>query len=231
MSKHATRDWLPLFAASLASVCAAHSPPCSARADIEIDGQRVEVVDMHLHPGNYAHIAPNGRQFISESLPPFARMYAPALIDTLLSPYGEHVGIRAQTEMAGVDHAVLLAVYTTRTTGFYDNSELESVLLDARNVAADGMPWAWGMVSVNYENFLDAGVSESRLAALASFFDARPDLFIGIKLAHAHQAVRFDDEAYLGVYDVAARAGVPVLLHTGFSPFPGAQREPEYYDP
>jgi predicted TIM-barrel fold metal-dependent hydrolase len=60
---------------------------------------------------------------------------------------------------------------------------------------------------------------------------ARPDLFIGIKLAHAHQLVALDDEAYLGVYDVARETGVPVLLHTGFSPFPGAEDDPAYYDP
>lgn len=52
-----------------------------------------------------------------------------------------------------------------------------------------------------------------------------------LKLAHAHQAVTFDDEAYLGVYEVAATYGVPVLLHTGSTPFPGAANEPAYYDP
>ena len=35
----------------------------------------------------------------------------------------------------------------------------------------------------------------------------------------------------MGVYDVASRQGVPVLLHTDFSPFPNTQTEPEYYDP
>ena len=74
-------------------------------------------------------------------------------------------------------------------------------------------------------------VREARLEALASYFQARPDLFIGIKLAHAHQAVSFDDPAYLGVYDIAAEHGAPVLLHTGFSPFPHSMTEPHYYDP
>ena len=54
---------------------------------------------------------------------------------------------------------------------------------------------------------------------------------MGIKLAHAHQAVSFEDPIYLGVYDVAARQNVPVLLHTGLSPFPNTQTEPEFYDP
>ena len=54
---------------------------------------------------------------------------------------------------------------------------------------------------------------------------------IGIKLAHAHQRVRLDDAAYEGVYAIAAELGVPVLLHTGLSPFPGTETEPSYYDP
>lgn len=37
--------------------------------------------------------------------------------------------------------------------------------------------------------------------------------------------------ANLGVFDVAAEVGVPVLLHTGFSPFPGTRSERDYYDP
>jgi hypothetical protein len=70
-----------------------------------------------------------------------------------------------------------------------------------------------------------------RLAAMRSYLTARPDRFIGIKLAHAHQGVSFSDPVYQGVYQVAAETGAPVLLHTGFSPFPGTQDDPAYYDP
>lgn len=226
---HANLSRWPLLT-TLALIASAPLP-APASADIVVDGERVEVVDMHLHPGHYANIASTGRRFITESLPPFARLYAPALLETLLDPYGEHVGIREQTEMAGVDHAVLYAVYTPRSTGFYTNEELEEVLSDPRNTTAGGRPWAYGFVSVNFEDFAEPGVAESRYAALSSYFEQRPDLFLGIKLAHAHQGVRFDDEAFLGVYEVAARHGVPVLLHTGFSPFPGTRTEAEYYDP
>ena len=220
-----------LAASALMGLALSPTLATPARADFELEGELIDVVDMHLHPGHYANMAPNGRRFITESLPPFARMYAPALIETLLDPYGEHVGIIEQTRMAGVDHAVLFAVYTPRTTGFYANDELERVLASDANDAGDGTPWAWGMVSVNYEDW-DAGpLAEARYAALSSYFEQRPDLFIGIKLAHAHQAVTFDDSRYLGVYDVAARYEVPVLLHTGFSPFPGSQTDPAYYDP
>jgi predicted TIM-barrel fold metal-dependent hydrolase len=74
-------------------------------------------------------------------------------------------------------------------------------------------------------------LAQRRVDALASYFEKRPDLFIGIKLAHAHQGIEFDDPNLLAVYDVAAMYQAPVLLHTGKTPFPGAVNEPDYYDP
>lgn len=201
-----------------------------AEASIVVEGRTIEVIDMHLHPGRYAQVAEAGKPFLVESLPPFARLHAPALFDAILDPWRPHVGVRAQTTIAGVDHVVLYAVYTHETSGYFTNSQLEDVLLDPRNVAPDGEPWAWGFASVNFFDGYEAEAAE-RLAALSSFFAAHPKLFRGIKLAHAHQAVAFDDEKYLGVYDVAAKHGVPVLLHTGFSPFPNTKTDPRYYDP
>lgn len=203
-----------------------------AHADVEIGGESYRVVDMHLHPGGFGRFPASGRQFVIESLPPFVRPYAPALGNVIIDPWAEHIGIREQTEMAGIDRAVLFAVYAPESTGWFTNRELEAVLTDPRNVREDGTPWAWGFASISFhDGYLEEGVAERRLEALASYFEAHPDLFIGIKLAHAHQQVAFDDARYLGVYDVAAEQGVPVLLHTGFSPFPGTRKEPEFYDP
>ncbi len=198
-------------------------PALGARADVEVEGRRIEVIDPHLHPASFGRMAVRGREFIVEGLPPFARLYAPALIDRLLDPWAPHVGIRAQAEWAGVDRVLLLAVYTPETTGFFENEALDARLAAPEN--ADG--WARGLASVRF----DAWDPERDLAHLESWLAVHPDRFVGIKLAHAHQAVTFDDPAYLGVYDVAARRGVPVLLHTGFSPFPGSQTDPAYYDP
>lgn len=202
-----------------------------AAATIDVGGRTLPVIDMHLHPGDYATMAPGGKAFITQNLPPAFALYAPALLDRLSDPYAPHVGIAAQTALAGVDHAVLFAVYTHHTTGYYANETLEGDLYDARNVAAaDGAPWAWGFASVNFDDWA-GDLAGDRLAALRSYFTEHPDRFIGIKLAHAHQQVPFTDPAYQGVYEVAAEVGVPVLLHTGFSPFPGAQLDPAYYDP
>ncbi len=188
------------------------------------------VIDMHLHPGTYATMAPNGKAFIAGNVPAFFRAYAPPLLDALGDPYGAHVGVRAQTTLAGVDHAVLLAVYTQHTTGYLTNEALEALLTDPRNLAADGLPWAWGMVSINLDDWL-ADIPGERLAAMRSYLVERPDLFIGIKLAHTHQGVAFDDARFQGIYQLAAETGAPVLLHTGFTPFPGAWTDPASYDP
>ncbi|MCB9596136.1 MAG: amidohydrolase family protein [Sandaracinaceae bacterium] len=197
-------------------------PAVGARADVDVDGTRVEVIDPHLHPGTFGRIAERGRGFIVDGLPPFARLYAPALIDRLLDPWAPHIGIRAQADWAGIDQVLLLAVYTPQTTGFFENAALDERLAAPRN--ADG--WARGLASVRFDVW-----SPENLEHLESWLEAHPERFAGIKLAHAHQAVTFDDPEYLGVYDVAARQGVPVLLHTGFSPFPGSQTDPAYYDP
>jgi hypothetical protein len=203
-----------------------------------VDASRWRAVDMHLHPGQFGRIPALTKQFIVGAVPPFLRVYTPGITQLGLAPYAPHLGIKAQTDLAGIDHAVLFAVYTQKTTGYATNEEVEAMLADPRNRAADGLPWAFGLASIDFfdgyldeHGVVDDRVARSRLGALASYFERRPDLFIGIKLAHAHQGVTFDDPRYLTVYDVAAEHDVPVYLHTGFTPFPQGQNTPPYYDP
>lgn len=199
---------------------------------------KVAAVDMHLHPGRFGRIPVATRKVFVSATPAFTQLYSPAVITAGLDAYAPFVGVKAQTELAKVDHALLFAVYTQKTTGWLANEDLEAILTDPRNVASDGLPWAFGLASINFfdgylkaDGTLDPAVSRARLDALGSYFEKRRDLFIGIKLAHPHQQVAFDDARYLGVYDVAAKHGVPVYLHTGFSPFEGAKNERAYYDP
>jgi len=219
---------------------AVFTPPSEPRAGIDalstpsegvvLDGRRIPVVDMHLHPGEYADMAAEGRAFIAANLPPDLQIYAPDLLDRLSDPWARHIGIAEQTALAGVEHAVLFAVYAPHSTGVFSNQALVAVLDDARNRTTDGTPWAWGLASLDFEGWTPA-VAAARLAELRDLLARRPDRIIGIKLAHAHQGVRLDDPAYFEVYAIAAQARVPVLLHTGFSPFPGTRDEPDYYDP
>lgn len=214
-----------------AAAIAAIAYAADVQAAYVVDGRTMPVVDAHLHPGDYGHIPETARAFTAGAIPEFARPYAPAVFRELLDPYAEHVGILEQTRWAGVDHAVLYAVYTWKTSGWFANEDLARVLRDPRNVAPDGQPWAWGFASIDFFGDWDAD-RDRRLEALASWFEGDlRERFIGIKLAHAHQAVAFDDPRFLGVYDVAARVHVPVLLHTGLSPFPGTKTERAFYDP
>lgn len=213
------------------------SPGMSRREPLDLGGKSLGIVDMHLHPGFFGRIPIAAKSLFANSVPPFMKAHLPAVASHGLDPWAPDLGIHAQTMLAGVNHAVLFAVYTQKTTGFFSNEDLEEILTDPRNQAADGLPWAFGFASIDFDGYLkaDGTVDEdraaSRLRALSGYLERRRDLFIGIKLAHAHQGVAFDDRRYLGVYDVAAQFGVPVYLHTGFTPFPGGQNKPAFYDP
>jgi len=185
-----------------------------------------KVIDMHLHGGQWGHQPQSAHAFITGAQPAPFRIYGPGLTNALQDPYAAHIGSGAQLDWAGVDRGVLYATYTHHTVGYLTNRKLCALLSDPRN---DGR--FVGFPSINLDDFADAEVRASRVAALASYFEQYPELFVGIKLAHAHQGVALDDVVLDDVYDVAATYGVPVLLHTGFSPFPGSQTEPNYYDP
>ena len=205
--------------------------PEGAPVRYEIDGESFEVVDIHLHTGSAESLHPEGVAFLLSALPGPSLLSFPATSLLTRDPYMDHVGIKEHLRASGVAHGVILSTYTHHTVGYAENRFIEQMLDDPRNVNPDGSRWSWGMASINFEDFETPEIADARLAALASYFQARPDLFIGIKLAHAHQAVSFDDPTYLGVYDIAGQYDVPVLLHTGFSPFPNSKTEPHYYDP
>ncbi len=200
------------------------SPP-----GIELGGRLVPVIDMHLHPGDYATMADGGKGFVAGNLPGFLRIYAPELLTTISDPWTPHIGIADQTTLAHVGHAVLFAVYAPQSIGVFSNEALLDILDDPRNVAADGQPWAWGMASIDLSDWNEE-VGAGRLAALREDL-ARNDKLVAIKLAFAHQHVALDNATTRGIYEIAHEARVPILHHTGFSPFPGTETDPRYYDP
>ncbi|MCU0692049.1 MAG: amidohydrolase [Polyangiaceae bacterium] len=186
-----------------------------ARSEVVVNGIRMDVVDTHIHAGSIGDFNLRGKHAILDYLPPFVRFYHPGVLDAAANPYAAHIGLRAERDRAGIDHGVIVAAYTHHTAGFLTNRGLEDFLTDERNVAADSKPWAWGMVSINFDDFDDANLRAERIAALRSYFLQRPDLFIGIKLAHVHQNTPLNDETTYAVYDVAAEFSVPVFIHTG----------------
>lgn len=196
----------------LLSSCAAAPPPLG----VEVNGQRLPVVDLHLHPGEWDEIPPSTQAYLASRFPFPLNLIPEALASSVLT--GE--GILAELDKAGVSVGVLFAVYAPRTVGVATN-ELVSFQLD---VAPDRF---YGLASLRVDNWNQDADEELALLeqALVEYG------MIGIKLAHAHQHFRMDDPAYYDIYELAGRYQAPVYLHTGPSPFPGTAQQPPYTDP
>lgn len=182
----------------------------------EVMGERVPVVDMHLHPGDWDLVPPATQAYLASRFPFPFNLNPAALAESTLSAEG----IKAQLDGAGASIGVLLAVYAPRTVGVAPN-ELVMGQLDA-------FPERFrGLASLSIDTW-----SEDEDDELERLRDALmvPGM-IGVKLAHAHQHFRMDDPRYYSIYEVAGEMNAPVYLHTGTSPFPGTAQEPAYTNP
>lgn len=183
---------------------------------VVVDGERLPVIDMHLHPGEWSEVPPSTREFLAQNFPFPFNTDPEGLANRLLSPEG----IAEQLDEAGVSRGVLFAVYAPRSVGVASN-EFVAETVDAKRSRF------YGFASLRVDNW-DAEADE-QLAALEQGL-AQPN-FVGIKLAHTHQHFRMDDPAYYGIYALAGELQKPVYLHTGPSPTPGTAREAPYTDP
>ena len=183
---------------------------------VVVRGERLPVVDMHLHPGDWDDIPPETKEFLSSRFP-FPIDLRP---DKAAAQVLSAEGILGEMDRAGVSVGVLFAIYAPRTVGITSN---EDVIADV----ARGPGRFYGLASLRIDRWNADGAQE--LARLRDAL-AAPGI-IGIKLAHAHQQFRMDDPGYFGIYALAAELGKPVYLHTGTSPFPGTQQAPAYTDP
>ncbi len=199
-------------------------------AEIEIDGETYKVTDPHLHTGEYGGMPLKAKVNFTETIQ-MGVPYLPGILPNFINPYAENIGIIGNMELAGVEKGIILSVYAQKTTGYATNRYLEDLLTDEGNKDENGNQVLWGMVGVNFDDYDNVALQAERMEAIGSYFEQRPDLFVGIKLAHAHQGVAFNDALYHNVFDVAAEYSVPVLMHSGFSPFPGSMTTPEYYNP
>ena len=209
--RYATPRWAALLGAALALTCADTSP-----YGVEVDGVSIPVIDMHLHPGDWDAIPPSTQAFLAERFPFPFKLNPERLAEGVLSP----AAIVEELDAAGVHAGVLFAVYAPRTVGVATNE------LVARGVR-DYPRRLRGLASLRVDRWAEQG--EEELARLEAAL--REPGMIGIKLAHAHMHFRMDDPAYFGIYELAARLGKAVYLHTGTSPFPGTAQEPAYTDP
>lgn len=183
---------------------------------VEIDGEQIPVIDMHLHPGDWDSIPPETRSYLTERFPFPFKLNAAKLAAGILSPSG----IVEELDAAGIHAGVLFAVYAPRTVGIATNE------LVIRGVGQYPRRLL-GLASLRVDRWeTDSASQLARLEAALS-----KEGMVGIKLAHAHMHFRMDDPAYFGIYELAGRLGKAVYLHTGSSPFPGTSREPAYTDP
>lgn len=206
----ASRAALPLAALALTVVgCAA------PEYGVEYRGATLDVVDMHLHFGEWEAIPPATRRFLAGNFPFPLGLNAESTASSSVS--GE--GILGQLDGAGIRRGVLFAVYAPRSVGVATNEQA----ITERQADPDRL---YALGSLRFDNWAEDGPAQiDALRAVLS----EPG-FIGIKLAHAHQHIRFDDPAFFSVYEVAAEFDVPVYLHTGRSPFNGTSQEAPYTD-
>ncbi|MCY1053883.1 amidohydrolase family protein [Nannocystis sp. SCPEA4] len=179
-------------------------------------GERMPVIDMHLHPGDWDSIPPETKEFLASRFPFPIDLRPDKAAMGVLSP----AGILEEMDRAGVSVGALFAIYAPRTVGVAAN---EDVIAD---VAHDPRRF-YGLASLRVDRWNEDGAEQ--LAALRAALMA-PGM-VGIKLAHAHQQFRMDDPRYFPIYALAAELKKPVYLHTGTSPFPGTAQEPAYTDP
>lgn len=183
---------------------------------VVVRGERLPVIDMHLHPGDWDSIPPETKEFLSSRFPFPIDLRPDKAAMGVLSP----AGILEEMDRAGVSVGALFAIYAPRTVGIAAN---EDVIAD---VAHEPRRF-YGLASLRLDRWNEDGPEQ--LAALREALMA-PGM-VGIKLAHAHQQFRMDDPRYFAIYALAQELKKPVYLHTGTSPFPGTAQEPAYTDP
>jgi len=198
----------------------------------QLDGEEIDVVDMHLHPGSFGALGAGIANTLVANVPPFLLPILPAFTNTVSNPYTPGVGMVAQARRFGFAHIGLLAVWAPATVGWYSNTDLSTLLYDARNLQRpDGKPLAFGFASIYWSDLMNNTLVAQRCAALESFLMKQGDRIIGIKLAHPHQGVPLASVATDCVYTLAGRYKKPLAMHTGKTPTPGSLDTAEAYDP
>src|ERR1700734_3969051 len=164
-----------------------------------IDG--MTVVDAHMHVPRLSTVTPAWMQWATE----FGRDSG---WQEAFGPDGDPVPARLDAMLAaeGVGTALLFAEYSPRTTGI---QPLEDLLpLAAYN------PDRFRLVAnVNPEVHEDPAAEAARQLGLGA---------VAVKVHPVHGAFRLDSPGLYRVYDLCAGRGVPVIVHTGGSIFPGS---------
>jgi predicted TIM-barrel fold metal-dependent hydrolase len=205
---------LGLIAATAILLAACSSEP-PEQWGIQFEGEWIPVIDLHTHTGAWEYMPPGFQNRLSERVPTGFKWSMGPVTDWILSPDN----ILSQMNGAGIYGAGVFALYSPHTTGLAPNEFVsERVMTNPDRL--------YGFASIRTDRW-----NENSAEKLAEFErGVQLPGMVGVKLAHAHQQMRFDDERFYPIYEIAGRYGKPMYLHTGTSPNPGTRYEPEYAD-
>jgi len=176
-----------------------------------IDG--LAVVDAHMHVPRLSTVSPAWMAWA-------ARFGQDSGWREAFGPDGDPVPVRLDALLAaeGVDAALLFAEYSPRATGIQPVEDLLPII--AYN------PGRFRLVAnVNPRLHNPPAVEAERQLGLGA---------VAVKVHPVHGAFRVDRHDMYPVYDLCAERGVPVIVHTGPSIFPGSQADagdPTLMDP
>jgi predicted TIM-barrel fold metal-dependent hydrolase len=183
---------------------------------ITVDGVDIDTIDLHLHTGTWEALTEPYKERYSERVPkPFKFLMSNLLGQGLTSE-----GILKQMDNAGIRRAGVFAVYSPDTTGIASNEFLYEQIKDQ-----PGRLFGFYSIRTDHWN-INADKELKKLESDLVKYNA-----YGIKLAHAHQQMRLDDQRFDGIYEIAGRLDKPIYIHTGTSPNPYTRLEPPYVDP
>jgi len=165
-----------------------------------IDG--LAVVDAHMHVPRLSTVSPAwlewavkfGQDSGWRQVFDAAGDPDPARLDALL-------------DAEGVDAALLFAEYSPGATGIQPVEDLLPIIArrpGRYRLVANVNPWLHTPPAAEAERQLDLGA-------------------VAVKVHPVHGAFRVDRDDMYPVYDLCAERGVPVIVHTGPSIFPGSQ--------
>jgi len=167
-----------------------------------IDG--MAVVDAHMHVPRLSTVAPAWLKWAAD-------LGRDSRWRDVFTAEGDPVPARleAMLDAEGVDVALLFAEYSPRTTGI---QPVEDVLPLTRH-----NPDRFRLVAnVNPEVHPDPVAEARRQLDLGA---------VALKVHPVHGGFRPDSDAMYDVYQLCAERGVPVIVHTGGSIFPGSRPE------
>lgn len=162
------------------------------------------IVDAHVHAGEY------GRHFSADfAAQMMAAVGLPRTAMNVSAPT-----LLKEMDAAGVDQVFLLAFDVQRTLGFKVPNEYVAEL-------------CWR----HPDRFVGFASVDGGMPGAAQFVqDAATVLALrGVKTAPAYLRLSPSDRCWYGVYEVVQALGLPLLVHTGYTPL--KQADPRYFSP